>query len=105
MTGILIYPRGSVLVFTSGEYSDFSMRGHIIAATDLDLPLLARQFALEERAMVAKETILGEDMADFSGWLVSRGLALPLEISVVHLGSYPDWEPEFCVPNRHSDEE
>jgi hypothetical protein len=101
----LKYPRGTCLVFTSGEYSDFGMRGILVTIKDCDLPALAQLYAKTERnkAIKAKAPWFDVQMVDFPSWLVAKGHAMPADAQTVHLGSYSKFEPEFGVPDSMYD--
>lgn len=88
---ILKYPRGSVIVLTSGAYSNFGIDGLIVAAVDLDFSALAKQYVSKGDSGESK------DYYGFTAWLISSGYAMPVEHSQVHLGDYEfsdDFIPE-----------
>lgn len=85
----LKFPRGSVIQFTEGEYSDFCLCGMVVTIKDCDLPALAKEYAAFENAWAGK----------FATWLVANGHAMPCEATEVHLGSYGRWAEEFGVDN------
>lgn len=89
MGELLKYPRGSILVMTTGAYSDYHIVGFLVAVADLDLPKLAQQYVGENPK--------DNDQYEFPTWLVSRGLAMPVENSEIHLGEYGEWAEEFGV--------
>lgn len=98
---LLKYPRGSVIEFSSGEYSDYRTVGIVVTLKDCDLPALAQAFAEQERAEIAArgDTSWGRERLDgFPAWLIAHGYAMPVEAAAVHLGGYSEWEPEFGVP-------
>lgn len=101
----LIYPRGTCLVFTTGEYSDFGLRGILVTIQDCDLPKLAQIYAVKERrkAIKAKTAWFNLEITDFPSWLVSEGYAMPADAQTVHLGSYGRFENEFGVADRMYD--
>ena len=86
----LKYPKGSIMVFTAGEYSDFHTAGFLVTVVDCDLPTLARAYARTCDEWDAR-------LDGFAGWLVANGHAMPVEASQIHLGTYGRWEPEFGV--------
>lgn len=95
MKEILKFPKGSIIVFTEGCYSDYGMCGYLVSMADLDLIELAAQFRKE---FVADKETPWRDVAepsDFPSWLVSQGLAMPVDYSIVHMGSYGDWSSEL----------
>jgi hypothetical protein len=90
----LFYPRGTVLLMSSGEYSDYAYVGQLVTIKDCDLPKLAQ----ECRDTFKKEEGGWRDEADandFPSWLVANGYAVPLECSEVHVGSYGRWSREL----------
>ena len=88
---ILRYLKGSVLLFEWGEYSDHQVDGPFIALHDLDLVMLAQQYANGEEPWDAGPS-------RFTAWLVAHGHVLPVGVAHVHLGpSSISWEPEFNV--------
>lgn len=103
MADTLKYPKGSIIVMTTGAYSDYSITGFLVAVEDCDLPALAQAFAAEERARIkagkgARSWRGKEDLDDFPSWLVAKGHCMPVAYNSVHLGDYSDWEREFGVP-------
>ena len=89
------YPAGAVIVFTRGEYSDFTTCGHVRALVSLDLPELAQKFAAE-----TKDEDGDYDLYDFIPWLVRTGAVEAADTHEVHLGAYSSFEPEFGVKGR-----
>lgn len=74
--------RGEVIVFTSGCYSNFGIRGYAIALKDFDMR--------EVRSLIVKRNE-GKDRYgsyEFMGWLVSHEYVLPIEHREYHLGDY-----------------
>lgn len=97
---ILQFPRGTVVQFTSGEYSDFHTCGLLVFLIDADLPALVRQYETEQRQIKHQEVKEGwysTDVGGLSGWLVARGFAMPVACSEVQLGAYGNFEDEFGV--------
>lgn len=91
MHPVLKYTKGSVIVFTTGEYSDYRVTAFLVAIQDLDLPALAQQMTAGKYR--------GDDDADvndFAGWLIANGHAMPVDHSLVHLGDY-GWGDEFGI--------
>ena len=90
---VLKYPKGSVMVFTTGSYSDYGIRGFLVAIQDCDLPRLAQEMAN------GKDAYMDDDARpdNFPSWLVAKGYALPIDHSEVHLGEYSDWANGFGV--------
>lgn len=48
----LQYPKGSIMVFTTGEYSDFGMAGFLVTIKDCDLPALAQAYDKEQIMLI-----------------------------------------------------
>ena len=81
MNEILDYRKGQVIVFTTGCYSDYSLAGFVVAIEDIDLSAKRDEF------LDGGEPTW--DSADeFVSWLIAKGLAMPVEHSLVHLGDY-----------------
>lgn len=80
-----IYPAGTAIAFSSGEYSDFSYVGHVVTLKQLNLP---------ERMQEFKDSFKPADEWDepdpnsFVAWLVSQGHCFPADVSEAHIGSY-----------------
>lgn len=98
MPRVLRYPKGSVLQFTTGQYSDFRTCGLLVAVQNLDLPKLAQKMT------AGKHRYDGAEHEDFASWLVANGHAMPVDSSEVHLGEYGRWEIEFGVRYVDDDE-
>jgi hypothetical protein len=98
MTDTLRYPKGSIMVMTTGEYSDFRVCGFLVAVQDCDLPALAQAFHAERMAELEAEGNADWDTPDpndFPSWLVAKGHAMPVDAHEIHLGGYGEFEPEF----------
>jgi hypothetical protein len=97
----LKYPRGTCLVFTTGEYSDYGLRGILVTIKECDLPALAQLFAQAEKEKAIKEKLgwFNLNIGDFPSWLVANGYAMPADAETVHLGNYNKFEYEFDVPD------
>lgn len=108
---ILVFPRGSAIQFTTGEYSDFSLGACLVTLRDCDLPKLAQEYAAAEWADPNNADAIkggwfgGPDLDGFWGWLVAHGHALCADIQTIHLGAYRDFEPEFGVTKPETDGE
>jgi hypothetical protein len=89
MDKTLIYPMGSILIFSTGEYSDYGLSGFVVTLKECDLRKLAAEY---------RDNYEPEDKWDkprpegFAGWLIAKGYAMPVEASEVHLGSYGDFD-------------
>lgn len=83
------FHRGSVLIFSSGEYSDYHIVGFLVAVRDLKLKELVKQFKSE---FIAKDKWDRASPDNFPSWLVSKELAMPIDSTEVYLGDYSDFE-------------
>ena len=79
----LFYKRGTAIMFSSGEYSDYGPCGCIVTIKDCDLVTLVKEY----RAAKDEEA----DPDRFASWLVASGYAMPAELEEVHLGSYGEF--------------
>lgn len=100
MIETLKFVRGSALIFTSGEYSDFGLSGVLVTIKDCDLPALAKEYVAQEWAAIKERG--GDDWDKpgpdgFAGWLCANGHAMAAEAQCVHLGSYGEFGAEFGV--------
>ncbi len=88
----LCFPRGTVIQFTQGEYSNFGTCGLVVTLQRIDLPELARQYRAEYKpAYEGDEPELG----DFASWLIAKQICAPVEYSEVYLGEYREWITEL----------
>jgi len=91
MTRTLIYPKGTIVLFEEGEYSDFGYCGQVVTLQTLDL----KAAAAEWREELGKDEN-GDDVADnwdhgpddFVAHLIAKQICAPLECQTVHIGSY-----------------
>lgn len=90
---IMVYPPGSVMVFTHGEYSDYHIAGFLVAIQKCDLPALAQRMANGKIPYDDEDAI----PANFASWLVAHGYAMPVDHSLIHVGDYGRWSSEFGV--------
>ena len=88
---ILKFPRGTVIQFTTGAYSDFQTAGLIVAVEEIDLPALAGQMRAEFKPKHQWDNC---DRDEFAAWLIAKGFAMPVAVSEVHLGDY-GWSEEL----------
>jgi hypothetical protein len=88
---VLVFPAGSTIMFTSGEYSDFRMCGCFVTLKECDLKALMREFMLT--APIEKWSRTPEPN-NFGSWLCAQGHAFTADIQTVHVGDYsvPDTE-------------
>lgn len=85
MDNTLIYPKGSILTLSSGEYSDYGIVGILVTVKDCDLRTLAAEYKASHRP---KNQWDKPDPDGFVAWLVVHGHAMPVDASEVHIGSY-----------------
>lgn len=95
---VLQYPKGSIITFTTGEYSDFRVCGFVVTIVACNLPKLAQEYGNGKK-------LYSEDgePSDFPSWLIANGHVMPVEHSEVHLGAYGIWEGEFGVTQNEED--
>ena len=80
------YLKGTALILTEGEYSDYGVCATLVTIEDCDLPALAFRF---KGADYDKDCpSWDKDAGAFAAWLVVEGLAMPMKAETVHLGSY-----------------
>lgn len=89
----LVYPPGSAIQITSGEYSDFACLACVITLKTTNLPELAVRYAAQVRARGDHLKIDG-----FPAFLITEGYAMAADVMTVHLGSYNQFDSEFGVP-------
>jgi hypothetical protein len=110
MAEVLQFPRGAVILLTSGSYSDAQTNGLLVLLQDCSLPALAQRFAEEERARLKANPDDSrlwdcESPEDFGGWLIAQGIAMPVDYTEVHTHEGLSWEREFNVPEYDEEEE
>lgn len=103
---ILSYKAGSVLLFSQGEYSDFSVCGEVVIIKDCELPELVRTYEQQwyDKSEEWERQWNSPEKDGLAGWMIANGWAMPLEASIVHLGNYSSFAPEFDIPNRSEEE-
>lgn len=83
-TKIQQFPPGSVLVLTTGEYSDYTIVGVLVTIKPCDLPYL---YDLYRSSYKAEDQWSGKpDPNDFPSWLVANSFAIPVDFSKILLG-------------------
>ncbi len=90
----LKYRRGTALVFTTGEYSDYGISAMLVTIKDCDLPTLAKEYRAGDTNADSYDRGRPEG---FGSWLVANGHAMPMEAQSVHLGDYGEFASEFGV--------
>lgn len=99
---------GTALVFSSGEYSDYSFGEVYVAACDFNYIEQAKKFYLEECEKEFKEK--GRDFwvypttSQFESFLVKNGFLVLCQNQEIHTGDYgffddDDWFKEFKKQN------
>lgn len=97
MKNILTYQPGTVLVFTSGCYSDFGTSGFLVTIKDCDLKKIVSELRLWKKKP-ENQRYKGDDDAepsDLASFMIVSGYAMPLDCQTVHLGDYSEFESEF----------
>lgn len=95
---------GTALVFSSGEYSDYSFGEVYVAACDFNYIEQAKKFWFEEAEKKYKED--GKDFCvditsfDFENFLVKNGFLVLCQNQEIHIGDYyffdeDEWKKEF----------
>ena len=79
----LIFPAGSAIMFSSGEYSDYFINGAVVTMKKVNIAELSKKFSEEEKC---PDGFL--HIPDFVGWLIKNEYAFPAELAEVHLGAY-----------------
>ena len=70
-----VYPPGSAIIMTSGEYADFCIDAVLVTIKECDMPALVREFC--ETAPEDYEGAERVDATAFSSWLVAQGHCCP----------------------------
>ena len=87
MTEPHLYPAGSYLVLTMGEYSDFSVAAHLVARRELNLLALAAEY--REQFKPSEPSWQDQPYPEgFVAWLCVEGHAMSADVSEAHIGSY-----------------
>ena len=82
------YPKGTALILTTGEYSDYGICSTLVTIEDCDLPALAVRFRGPDFDPDDYDHLELKAPDAFAAWLVVEGLAMPMKAETVHLGSY-----------------
>lgn len=93
----LQYPLGTCMAFAVGDYSDYRIVGFLRALRKLDLPALAQ---LYNDTGPKDDWEMNPDCKHFPAWLVSQGYAKVVDMPIVHLGTWGDWEKKFKVVKK-----
>lgn len=91
MGDVHIYPRGVIILFSEGQYSDFGYCGEVVTLVELHLQdeIDAWRNGLgkdEDGSWIADNWHNGPDV--FVAHLVATQKVAPLACNTVHLGSY-----------------
>lgn len=87
--------KGEVIVTTTGEYSNFGIDGFIVALQDFDMAAEAK-ICVEIR----KATDEYDQYEDFTAFLITKELVIPVKYREIHLGSYSRFDDDFGVPKE-----
>lgn len=87
---ILVFPAGSVIAFSSGEYSDYSYCGTVVTLKQCDLIELGKVY--KEKHIPEYDWQDSPSPEGFSSWLVVNGYAMPVQWQEVHCGCYGRFE-------------
>ena len=83
----MFFPKGTILNFTSGAYSDFGSIGIVVSIKDIQLRDLGIDFVEDWKKN--KEEWMWEPFADeFVAWLVAKQYVIPVEMDTIFLGDY-----------------
>jgi len=102
----LKFQRGTVLVLSTGEYSDYRVDAILVTLTDCDLRGLAQAYHEECMGVIAAAGNADWDRPqpqDFPSWLVAKGHAMPVDHNEIYLGAYGEFAQEFEIPEDKSD--
>lgn len=85
------YPKGTIVLFEEGEYSDFGYCGQVVTLADLDLEKAARDWRIslgksEDGEWIADDWDHGP--SEFVAHLIATQVCAPLECQTIHIGSY-----------------
>lgn len=75
--------RGEIILFSSGEYSDYGYRGQVIFTKDCEL-----KEARDTYKAHCKKTKESADPGGFVTFLCALEFCVPLQCREIHLGSY-----------------
>lgn len=81
----LVFPAGSIVLLTEGEYSDYSFIGDFVARKECDLHALATAFKAQYKPEHEWD---GPNPDKFAAWLVVEGWMYPGAAQEVHIGGY-----------------
>lgn len=85
------YPKGTIVLFEEGEYSDFGYCGQVVTLTDLDLDKAALDWRLSLGKDKQGDWIVDDwdhGPSEFVAHLIASQICAPLDCQTVHIGSY-----------------
>lgn len=94
---------GTTLIFSHGEYDDYTLSGVYICIKDFDYIEEAKKFYFEEMNRQYEENPKGDccvfENADFDRYLINKGFLILLNPTEIHTGDYyffdDSWKDEF----------
>lgn len=81
------YPKGTIILFSEGVYSDFGYCGEVRLLMDLDVKKVEKEYRAAH-VLVKQNEYDEPSQSGYVGWLIRTGIAEPLECQQVHLGDY-----------------
>jgi hypothetical protein len=82
---------GTLIVFSTGEYSDYGYQGHFLALQDVDADKM-RELGAQAEAMDKDESgdrkYEIEPNEAFIGMLIRQGFIMIVDVKEIHIGSY-----------------
>lgn len=89
--------KGEVILLTTGEYSDYGIRGQLVFIKDCNLK------AYVKSKVDGKEQYTADcpEPEHIPSNLVADGYALPLEYREIHLGDYGNFHEDFEVEYKN----
>lgn len=81
------FPAGSLVEFSEGAYSDYSILGLLVTLKDCNLSALADEYRIANPDWDDEPSYSG-----FVAWLVSQQHCAPVSYNSVYLGDYGRWE-------------
>ena len=91
MSANLKVKKGEIILFSSGQYSDYSYCGEIIFIKDCDL------VDFVQKNFIGKNRFEGYCETDLASCLVANEYALPLQSREIHLGAYGCFDDDFGI--------
>lgn len=88
----LKYPRGTIISFEEGEYSDFQIVCVGVTLVDCDFKALAQEYHA-----VRDKTRFRHRVEGFPSWLVAKQLITPVDYTPLYIGSYGRFDSDFEI--------